>query len=75
MKIHQKENFFFNHAITIISLITYYVCDEKGKTIFDMPLYWILLKILFLSANSDRRKIILYRVCVNVDYARAIHSV
>ena len=33
MNIHQKENFFFNDTITILSLFTYAVCDEKGKKI------------------------------------------
>ena len=28
------ENFFFTHAITILSLFTYSVCDEKVKTAF-----------------------------------------
>ena len=34
MKIHQKEKFLFfsNHTITIFSLFTYLVCDEKVKT-------------------------------------------
>ena len=32
MNIHQKERiFFFTHAITILSLFTYSVCDEKVK--------------------------------------------
>ena len=31
MNIRQKENFFFTHAITILSLFTYSVCDEKVK--------------------------------------------
>ena len=33
MNICQKERifFFFNHAITILSLFTYYVCDDKVK--------------------------------------------
>ena len=32
MNIYQKERiFFFTHAITILSLFTYSVCDEKVK--------------------------------------------
>ena len=34
MNIRQKERiFFFTHAITILSLFTYSVCDEKVKII------------------------------------------
>ena len=36
MNIHQKENFFFTHAIIILSLFTYSVCDEKVKKINDV---------------------------------------
>ena len=33
MNIRQKEKFFFfTHAITILSLFTYSVCDEKVKS-------------------------------------------
>ena len=31
MNIHQKGRIFFTHAITILSLFTYSVCDEKVK--------------------------------------------
>ena len=36
MNIRQKEriSFFFIHAITILSLLTYSVCDEKVKNIY-----------------------------------------
>ena len=33
MNIRQRERIFFTHAITILSLFTYYVCDEKVKII------------------------------------------
>ena len=33
MNICQKERFFFPHAITILSLFTYSVCDEKVKKV------------------------------------------
>ena len=34
MIIHQKKIFFFTHAITIFSLFTYFICDEKVKILF-----------------------------------------
>ena len=30
-KFSKRENFFFTHAIAILSLFTYFVCDEKVK--------------------------------------------
>ena len=33
MNIRQKENFFFTHAITILSLFTYSVYDERVKIV------------------------------------------
>ena len=45
MNIRQKEriSFFFIHAITILSLFTYSVCDEKVKS----------ARIFFTSSNPE----------------------
>ena len=43
MNICQKERiFFFTHAITILSLVTYSVCDEKVKIRVAEMLTWLL---------------------------------
>ena len=40
MNIHQKETiFFFTYAITILSLFTYSVCDEKIESIGYLIIY------------------------------------
>ena len=49
MTIRQKERFFFTHAITILSLFTYSVCDEKVKIMFYMLM--ILIKFSFFLQN------------------------
>ena len=43
MNIHQKEIFFFTHAITILCLFTYSVCDETVKSVKNIKkIIWIL---------------------------------
>ena len=59
MNICQKERFFFfTHAITILSLFTYFVCDEKVKTkmkmldVIDLDKIWTFP--MFESVQTSR---------------------
>ena len=51
MNICQKERiFFFTHAITILSLFTYSVCDEKVKIVMENRTSRLPMKI---AANEQ----------------------
>ena len=63
MNIHQKENFFFTHAITILSLFTYSVCDEKVK--IDET---ITIKELFDAKGNKEKSMEIIAWNFNKDY-------
>ena len=53
MNIRQKERiFFFTHAITILSLFTYSVCDEKVKTHLKKTKFNKFTFTVFISLNA-----------------------
>ena len=61
MNIRQKERifFFFTYAITILSLFTYSVCDEKVKIIENL-----YTDVDFCSTITDFDTYIHSRVCL-----------
>ena len=54
MNICQKERifFFFTHAITILSLFTYSVCDEKVK----------IIRRSYMTKKSNKFSIVLFNM-------------
>ena len=54
------ENFLFTHAIIILSLFTYSVCDEKVKIMTKCQWYWVAPSKLILRATIQHSYLIQY---------------